>query len=291
MPDTDPTSDKRPIAPTDQDRARAKEALGNVCVHDDDTMGQYKTQGWHSPASEDADEIEALAREFAAVRTEALSTSVDREDLVESVARALHATIDEGLEWDLLPDRVQSNYRNHARAVLTALATALGRVPAKPSTRLPASPFDLYALVRLEDAISNIDYPGADSKEWTQKAKVAARELERAARVDERAPFQRILATPAPGWFTFGTHVDQPDLELEFWGAETSPDGLPIWERPAAPAEAVVDAAARALDSAGNVFADVFWTRPTLQAQQRESLLETARIVLATSRQEESRDH
>lgn len=32
-------------------------------------------------------------------------------------------------------------------------------------------------LVRLEDAISNIDYPGSDSDEWTAKAKAAAKEL------------------------------------------------------------------------------------------------------------------
>lgn len=32
-------------------------------------------------------------------------------------------------------------------------------------------------LVRLEDAISNIDYPGTDADEWTHKAKQAAKEL------------------------------------------------------------------------------------------------------------------
>lgn len=91
-----------------------------------------------------------------------------------------------------------------------------------------------YELIRLEDAISNIDYPGSDAVEWTHKAKVAARNLMRAVGAAERAPFQKILATPAPGWFTFGTHVDQPGVELEFWGTETSLDGLPIWERPRA---------------------------------------------------------
>ena len=40
-------------------------------------------------------------------------------------------------------------------------------------------------LIRLEDAISNIDYPGSDSPEWEHKAKLAARDL-------------RALA-PAPG--------------------------------------------------------------------------------------------
>lgn len=38
---------------------------------------------------------------------------------------------------------------------------------------------------------------------------------------------------PPPGWFIFGIHVDQ-DVKLEFWGAEHSDDGMPIWERPVA---------------------------------------------------------
>lgn len=38
------------------------------------------------------------------------------------------------------------------------------------------------------------------------------------------------LASPPPGWFTFGTHIEQPDVALEFWGDE---GGVPIWERPA----------------------------------------------------------
>lgn len=41
---------------------------------------------------------------------------------------------------------------------------------------------------------------------------------------------QHQLASPPPGWFTFGTHIDQPDVMLEFWGDE---GGIPIWERPA----------------------------------------------------------
>lgn len=37
---------------------------------------------------------------------------------------------------------------------------------------------------------------------------------------------------PVPeGWYTFGTHVDQPDVRLEF-SDEVGEDGLPWWERP-----------------------------------------------------------
>lgn len=37
------------------------------------------------------------------------------------------------------------------------------------------------------------------------------------------------LASPPPGWSTFGSHVDS-DVPLQFWGE--SPAGDPIWERP-----------------------------------------------------------
>jgi hypothetical protein len=40
----------------------------------------------------------------------------------------------------------------------------------------------------------------------------------------------RELASPPPGWFTFGHHAGQEAADLEFWG--TGEDGLPIWERP-----------------------------------------------------------
>jgi hypothetical protein len=35
---------------------------------------------------------------------------------------------------------------------------------------------------------------------------------------------------PPEGWFTFGTHIDQP-IRLEF-STETGEDGIPLWERP-----------------------------------------------------------
>lgn len=267
--------------PTEVERERLEEAAERL---------RHSGYGHLSAAVERATEslTHMLDGLRAEARAEALADLHAREDLVEIVAKAMHESMDEGLEWELLHERVRSVYRNHARAVLTAVAHSLGG--SRPE-RIAATYDEPYELIRLEDAISNIDYPGADSEEWTYKAKVAARELMKAVRADERAPFQLILAMPAPGWFTFGSHADQPDLELEFWGAETSLDGLPIWERPAAPSEEVVDAAARALDSTGNVFGDVFWTRPALQAQQRDSLLATARSVLVTARQEETRDH
>ena len=37
---------------------------------------------------------------------------------------------------------------------------------------------------------------------------------------------------PPAGWFTFGTHVDRPDLALDFSEA-LGEDLLPLWERPA----------------------------------------------------------
>jgi len=42
----------------------------------------------------------------------------------------------------------------------------------------------------------------------------------------------RSYRDPPEGWFSFGWHVDQPDLCLEF-SSETGEDGLPLWERPA----------------------------------------------------------
>lgn len=41
---------------------------------------------------------------------------------------------------------------------------------------------------------------------------------------------QQTLASPPEDWYTFGTHVDHPDQELEFWGDDGT--GTPIWERP-----------------------------------------------------------
>lgn len=36
---------------------------------------------------------------------------------------------------------------------------------------------------------------------------------------------------PPTGWYLFGSHVDQPDVPLEF-SAELGEDLLPLWERP-----------------------------------------------------------
>ena len=47
---------------------------------------------------------------------------------------------------------------------------------------------------------------------------------------EERGRLLRQLATPPEGWFTFGTHVDKPRTDLEFWGQDES--HLPLWERP-----------------------------------------------------------
>jgi hypothetical protein len=42
---------------------------------------------------------------------------------------------------------------------------------------------------------------------------------------------------PVPeGWFTFGTHADQPNIKLEF-SVQENEDGLPLWERPLAELE------------------------------------------------------
>jgi len=45
----------------------------------------------------------------------------------------------------------------------------------------------------------------------------------------EYEELQRQLTQPPTGWYVFGTHIDQPDVRLEFWGDE---GGVPIWERP-----------------------------------------------------------
>ena len=44
-----------------------------------------------------------------------------------------------------------------------------------------------------------------------------------------RHEYRRLQAQPAPGWFVFGSHIDEPDILLEFWGDDA---GTPIWERP-----------------------------------------------------------
>lgn len=49
---------------------------------------------------------------------------------------------------------------------------------------------------------------------------------------DEIEELHRQLASPPEGWFTFGTHIDRPEVQLEFWGDD---DGLPLWERPKRP--------------------------------------------------------
>lgn len=50
---------------------------------------------------------------------------------------------------------------------------------------------------------------------------------------------------PPPGWYQFGTHVDNP-APLEFWGEQYSTDGLPIWERPAPIVPSILRAVAQA---------------------------------------------
>lgn len=47
-----------------------------------------------------------------------------------------------------------------------------------------------------------------------------------------RARISKQLASPPPGWFVLGSHIDQPDIQLEFWGDD---GGVPIWERPTPP--------------------------------------------------------
>lgn len=46
-------------------------------------------------------------------------------------------------------------------------------------------------------------------------------------RIEHDALKRQLAAPPAP-WVTFGSHVDQPDVALEFWGDE---GGVPLWER------------------------------------------------------------
>lgn len=38
------------------------------------------------------------------------------------------------------------------------------------------------------------------------------------------------LAEPPEGWVLFGSHADQPDVEVEFSGS-LDEDGTPLWER------------------------------------------------------------
>lgn len=52
---------------------------------------------------------------------------------------------------------------------------------------------------------------------------------------------KQLVATPPDGWVTFGSHVDQPDIRLEFWGSDL--DLMPVLERAAPavePTEAII---------------------------------------------------
>lgn len=66
---------------------------------------------------------------------------------------------------------------------------------------------------------------------------------------------QRELATPPAGWFNFGHHIDQPGIQLEFWGDQ---GGIPLWERPAGTdPDAQLAAARAALDERATLVAPV----------------------------------
>ncbi|MBF4459504.1 hypothetical protein [Pseudoclavibacter sp. VKM Ac-2867] len=260
--------------PTEVERERLQEAAERL---------RHYGYGHLSEAVERA--AESLTDMLAGLKAETLAEVPaalrDHDDLVEIVARAIHESMDEGLEWESLPDRVRSAYRNHARASLAAAAAAdaLGGARRERTTATYDEP---YELIRLEDAISNIDYPGTDAAEWTHKAKVAARELMKAVRADERARYQLILASPPPGWSTFGTHIDQPDVELEFWGAETSLDGLPIWERPRTALHALTkDDLARAIYAENPV--EQPWDG---EAYWYEEVLDSDKVALANKQAE-----
>lgn len=58
------------------------------------------------------------------------------------------------------------------------------------------------------------------------------------------------LASPpvGGGWKTLGSHVDKPDLELEFWGDD---GGVPIWERPVLTMQGATEAAEAWADEHG----------------------------------------
>lgn len=42
--------------------------------------------------------------------------------------------------------------------------------------------------------------------------------------------YHEFTANPPDGWFNFGHHIGQIDVDLEFHG--TGLDDLPVWERP-----------------------------------------------------------
>ena len=46
---------------------------------------------------------------------------------------------------------------------------------------------------------------------------------------EEYRALKNQLLEPPRGWFVLGSHIDQPDVCLEFWGDE---GGVPLWERP-----------------------------------------------------------
>lgn len=72
-------------------------------------------------------------------------------------------------------------------------------------------------LIRLEDAISNIDYPGSDSPEWEHKAKLAARDLRALAPAPgaEVTEEWHVLGHPAwPGGIDFRT---REQAERFYW--------------------------------------------------------------------------
>ena len=71
----------------------------------------------------------------------------------------------------------------------------------------------------------------ADERDQYREALVEANRQLDVARTARRE-LMVTLASPPSGWFVLGSHIDDPDVDLEFWGNDA---GVPLWERPAAP--------------------------------------------------------
>ena len=81
--------------------------------------------------------------------------------------------------------------------------------------------------IAVADPACSLHGPGADPLQMPG----SFAEAERAG-----AAWNRLGANPPAGWFAFGSHVES-DAALEFYGAEFSHDGMPLWERPVPPVD------------------------------------------------------
>jgi len=100
---------------------------------------------------------------------------------------------------------------------------------------------------RVVTSVEELPCPQCGRRDGTHKMQCSRRPPLMDAYRASYMELRRTLATPPPGWFTFGHHLPGPVPELEFWGVGL--DGDPIWERPAPTNTVSVDVVAGPIDA------------------------------------------